>query len=322
MTCCVIFGGSGFVGTHLARRLLATDRFSSIHLADIRDSSLMGQARVTFSRTDVRDGIPVDITSQAPEWIFNLAAIHREPGHSPSEYFATNLAGASNVCDYAERVGCQNIYFTSSISVYGPTLKPTAETSPIRPITAYGASKYPAELINQCWFVKGRGRRLIICRPGVVYGPGDPGNILRMIQALKRGYFAIPGSGSIVKSYGYVYGLLDSIEFTMAAEDALIRYNYVEHPSEPLNTIVQEAKSFLSSGAPVFRIPLGVLLPIARITSAVLGGGSPIHPDRVKKAATPTHIVPGWLVDRGFQFNYPFSESLKHWGQIAPEDFR
>jgi len=40
--------------------------------------------------------------------------------------------------------------------------------------------------------------------------PGDPGNILRMIRAIKRGYFIFPGSRTVRKSYGYIEGLLDS----------------------------------------------------------------------------------------------------------------
>ncbi len=42
---------------------------------------------------------------------------------------------------------------------------------------------------------------------------------------------------------------------------------------------------------------------------------------RVKKAATPTHIIPQALIDNGFQFKYAFEKSLHHWQSISPEDF-
>ena len=200
MAACVIFGGAGYIGTHLAEHFLSTGRFDRVHLADIRQP-IRTIEKASASITDVRQLIPSTLISEPPSWIFNLAAVHREPGHEAHEYFDTNLPGARNVCAYAEKVGCQNIYFTSSISVYGPTTGPTAEDSRICPITPYGGSKYPAELIHEAWLAGHGRRRLVICRPGVVYGPGDPGNILRMIKTIKRGYFAYPGSPRIHKSY-------------------------------------------------------------------------------------------------------------------------
>ena len=158
---CVIFGGSGYIGGRLAYHLLMHGRFSWVHLADI-----------TYAAIDVRKAIPVDLTSEPPQWIFNLAAVHREPGHADQEYFDTNLSGAENVCGYASVTRCRNVYFTSSISVYGPTQGATSEASAIRPNSPYGGSKLPAEWIHRAWREGCSERRLIICRPGVVYGPG------------------------------------------------------------------------------------------------------------------------------------------------------
>ncbi|PKK83750.1 MAG: NAD(P)-dependent oxidoreductase [candidate division Zixibacteria bacterium HGW-Zixibacteria-1] len=321
MRSCVIFGGAGFVGTHLAQHLLKTQRFDHVHLADIRPSILAGQPGISTSFTDVRKSIPVELINFRPEWIFNLAAVHREPGHIREEYFETNLKGAHNVCAYADAVGCDSIYFTSSISVYGPTTGPTDEFSPIQPSTPYGGSKYPAELIHEMWQRAYPHRRLIISRPGVLYGPGDPGNIMRMIRAIKKGYFAFPGSPGIYKSYGYIYGFLDSIDFTMGINRDFFCYNYVETPTQPLAEVVDVIKRFNGTNALVLPIPLWILLPVSKTIQKILGFRNPIHPVRVKKAATPTHIIPGALMEKGFYFRYTFESSLHHWHKVAPEDF-
>jgi hypothetical protein len=102
----------------------------------------------------------------------------------------------------------------------------------------------------------------------------------------------------------------------------LIVYNYVESPTVPLSELVDAIKAHFGSRAPVFSIPLALLVPVAGITTALLGSKSPIHPARVRKAAMSTHIVPAWLQDARFPFRYSFDESLRHWSKLSPEDFR
>jgi nucleoside-diphosphate-sugar epimerase len=317
----VIFGGSGFVGQHLSKFLLNKDPDCKIFIADIRQTSFQHE-KLKFFQLDVRNPVSGELLNKKPDWIFNFAAIHREPGHSANEYFETNLKGAENICRYAEEVDCKNIYFTSSISVYGPVDKPTDESALPQPITPYGGSKYPAELIHQGWFQKEKGRRLIISRPGVIYGPGDPGNILRMINAIKKGYFFFPGNRNIHKSYAYIYGLLNSIWFTLNCNESLIIYNYVEYPTETIDELAKHIKKFFNLNSPIFSLPTSVLVPVAQFLTIALGNKNPIHPVRVVKAGRPTHIVPQTLLDMGFNFSFDFYSSLDHWNSKAPEDFK
>jgi nucleoside-diphosphate-sugar epimerase len=321
MSTYVIFGGSGYLGTHLAQHLLEHDASARVHIADIRPSPLQKEPRVSVSQTDVRDQIPSGLTPQSPAWIFNLAAVHREPGHKASEYFATNLPGAENVCRYAGAVGCSKLFFSSSISVYGLVERPADEQAPISPNSAYGASKYAAEWVHRVWLAGGRDRRLVVCRPGVIFGPADPGNVLRMIRAVKHGYFVFPGRRDIYKSYAYIYGLLDSIDFVMRRTDPFILYNYVDQPNEQLGEIVRRVKAFVGRNTPILGIPSPFLLPLAHLMSTTLGVRTVIHPTRVRKAAMSTHIVPGWLLAAGFHFRYPFDVALHHWVQASPADF-
>jgi nucleoside-diphosphate-sugar epimerase len=322
MTNAIIFGGAGYIGRNLAKRLAAAKRFDRIILADIRRAESPLPPQVEFQVCDVRKPILPQLGDAKPDWIFNFAAVHREPGHEPAEYFDTNLPGARNVCAFAGETGCANLLFTSSISVYGPTTGATAETSPTYPRTPYGISKLCAELIHEGWLRAGDHRRLIVCRPGVIYGPEDPGNILRMIRAVQGGYFFFPGTTDLRKSYGYIEGLLDSFEFAMARSDSHLLFNYVETETETIGNLVQIIRQQLGCSSPVISIPLWLLQPLATGMQSLTKGRSPIHPDRVRKAATPTHIVPQRLRELGFKFNYDFRSSLDHWRSVSPQDFR
>lgn len=318
----VIFGGTGFVGIHLTKILLEKNQKAKIYLCDLNPLNDDLGDNVIFVLQDVR--VPINnpiLDSINPFWIFNFAAIHREPGHEAIEYFETNILGAKNVCEYAEKVGCKNLFFTSSIAVYGPCLTPTDESKLPQPITPYGGSKYPAELIHQNWLVKNSERRLIITRPGVIYGPGDPGNIMRMIKGIDKGYFFFPGRKDIHKSYAYIYGFLDSIFFTMNKPDSLIIYNYVESPTETIGEIAEISKKFLGRKTPIMSLPQWFLSPVAKLMQLFLGSKNPIHPVRVKKASLPTNITPQYLIDNNFEFKYSFGNSLIHWKEIKPDDF-
>src|SRR5882724_11274223 len=126
----VIFGGTGFIGTHLSQFLLGDPAVQEIVLADLsppRNESYtvalqdaLASGRVRYLNCDVRQPLPLHALPHA-DVIFNLAAVHREPGHLPAEYYETNLQGAEHVCAYAAATGCTRIVFTSSISPYGPT---------------------------------------------------------------------------------------------------------------------------------------------------------------------------------------------------------
>lgn len=329
MKICIIFGGSGYIGSKIVERFLESRRFDKIIQVDIQEPTIPFED-VDFIKADVRESLltlPIskDNIDLENSWIFNLAAIHREPGHEQQEYFDTNIKGAEHVTEFADKIGIKNIFFTSSIAPYGRSLEERTEKSMLYSETPYGISKGYAEKIHQIWQTK-EDKRLIICRPSVIYGPGDPGNILRMIKAIKSGMFFYPGNPNIIKGYGYIYGLLDSIEFTcFEKNEKFITYNYAENPIVPMKELGKIIQDVLEIKKTIPTIPMSALVVIASILQIIgkpFGKFSSIHPVRVKKAGFPTNVKPQYLIDNGFEFKYGFEKSLKHWISISPKDFQ
>lgn len=322
-----VFGGSGFIGRFLIRDLLEKRLFDAVYNLDIRAPGLP-QAGETHVPCDVRKPIAFDPGPLDPAgtWIFNLAAVCREPGFEPHEYFDVNVGDAETVTAFAALRGVRNIFFTSTMSSYGRMLKPTPEDAPQYPETPYGVSKTIAERIHRVWLAADASRRLVICRPGVIFGPGDKENIPRMLRAVRKGYFLFPGSTDIVKGYGYVIGLVESIHFVIARrEGPLTIYNYAERDCLPLGGMVKTMAAFFGRKTVTIRIPMGLLVAASYgflLLGRVTGKRYAIHPVRVRKVGFPTNLKPQYLIDAGFPFKYSLDKALEHWKSEAPGDFR
>lgn len=332
MKLAIIFGGAGYIGSFLIQRFRAVHCFDKIIVCDLNPPGKYfeqdNSGLVRYFTGDVRNEIELELPAGMEgeqSWIFNFAAVHREPGHSFREYFDTNIPGARNVCHYAVQNGIRNIFFTSSIAPYGKSLHERDEQSGLYPETAYGISKALAEEIHRTWLAGDPQRRLVIVRPSVIFGPRDPGNVYRMIGSLKKGTFILPDGGRVIKAYGYVIGLIDSMLFVMGKKEQIIVYNYAENPLVDLREMTKIVKEEFGYGHWVPGISVSILSVLAFFIqkfSKIIGKDSDIHPVRVQKAGFPTNIKPGYLMDNNFEFKYHFAAALKHWKETSPGDFQ
>jgi nucleoside-diphosphate-sugar epimerase len=341
----VIFGGTGCIGTHLALHLLQNGLAEDITLADIRPlrgdsyteplrqaiaNGKGGPARIRYVECDVRrplcgcGGLPTEA-----DLIVNLAAVHREPGHQPNEYYETNIPGAENVCAYAVRAGCGKIVFTSSISPYGSSDAARDEDSLPVPETPYGGSKLVAEKIHMAWQAGDSGRRLIVLRPGVVFGPGEHANVARLARSLANGYFVYAGNRKVRKAGVYVKELCRVFEFAFNYQEAngepVLLWNVSMDPPPTVEDYVNSICATTGFRLPRLSIPARLLVggsyPLAACAQ-FFGRNSSINPVRMKKLSQPTHIDPRRLREAGYNFRYTMEQAIADWKQDAPEDFR
>ena len=183
----LITGGAGFIGLHLAKRLLdkgyqvdLLDNFSrAVDDKDLKDTLL--HDKVNFYNINLLDSTQLDALGNDYDFIFHLAAIIgvTHVMEYPYEVLYNNIGMLGNMIDFARRQDkLSRFLFASTSEVYAGTLKhfdltmPTPEATPLAitnlsyPRTSYMLSKIYGEALCQQ-----SGLPFTVFRPHNIYGP-------------------------------------------------------------------------------------------------------------------------------------------------------
>jgi nucleoside-diphosphate-sugar epimerase len=315
----IVFGGAGFIGCHLLKRLAAGRRYDSLCSVDIAKPRFIVEG-VDYITHDIREPIPRELCGEGIFDIYNFAAVHTTPGHEDWEYFWTNVHGATHVCRFANDVGAERILFTSTMMVYGPTEAPKDEDALLEPVNAYGRSKILAEGIHRLWQSEEPGaRRLTIVRPGVIYGLAEHGNFTRLSRALKGRRFVYPGRSDTIKACGYVEDLVTSMLLMQERNEGTSLYNFC-HPQRYTSADICSTFSRVAGyPAPPFVVPFWLLGLVAFGFEVLSGLGlkTDINRARIRKLYQSTNMIPKRLPEAGFKYQYDLNAGLSEWKNMS-----
>ncbi|MEO1114009.1 MAG: UDP-glucuronic acid decarboxylase family protein [Pseudomonadota bacterium] len=232
----LVTGGAGFLGSHLCRRLLgegykvicldnfSTGRFENVSdLTDCQNFSLIVQD-IETPLSGIRENL---------DEIYNLACPASPPHYQldPVRTMKTNVLGAINVLDLAERTGA-TAFQASTSEVYGdPLVHPQPESycgnvNPTGPRACYDEGKRAAETLFFD-YARTRSVPIKVVRIFNTYGPNmrpDDGRVVSnfIIQALRGEDITIYGSGRQTRSFCYVDDLIEGFRRHMQTpENAL-----------------------------------------------------------------------------------------------------
>ena len=194
----LVTGGAGFIGSHIAARLLAEghevvvyDNFTTGREANL--APLGGAAEVVHA--DVRDAPRLEWHMAGCEVVFHQAAIVSVPYsiEQPQESHDVNIQGTLNVLQAARRVGTRRVVFASSAAVYGEEPgQPKHEGLVPSPISPYGLEKLAGEHYLAVW-ARLFGVETVALRYFNVFGPRQDrrspysGVISIFVDRLRRG---------------------------------------------------------------------------------------------------------------------------------------
>jgi UDP-glucose 4-epimerase len=218
----LITGGAGFIGSHLADKLLeggwqvtaadTTDRGTLDHI----DSDRFG-----FVRCDIRNTKDLIEISKGTDHVFHLAANSdiRSGEKGPEADINGTLFTTMSVLDAMVANKIDKIFFSSTSAVYGEKRVPLSEdTGDLRPISYYGACKLASEALIHAYSHMNSLNALIFRFPNVVGPRLTHGVIFDFVKKLKADptELEILGNGKQRKQYIHVHDLVDGISMLSA----------------------------------------------------------------------------------------------------------
>lgn len=210
----LITGGAGFIGSHLADRLIA-EGYKVVavdNLSSGKKSNL--HKKVKFYRLDVeKPGLELVFKKERPDYVSHHAAqtAVRRSITDPLFDAKINVLGTLNVLQNCVKYGVKKVIFASSGgAVYGEQKDfPASETHELNPLSPYGISKSIGEQYLR-YFERAHGLAYAALRYANVYGPrqdpfGEAGVIAIFIQKMLKGSQpVINGDGRQTRDFIYV----------------------------------------------------------------------------------------------------------------------
>jgi UDP-glucuronate 4-epimerase len=270
----LVTGGAGFIGSHVAERLLdlghsvwVLDDLNDFYEPRIKQANLASlQAKAlpfTFVVGDLTERAALDelFGSVRFDQVIHLAARAgvRPSLQQPALYQRVNVEGTVNLLEAARERGVRKITIASSSSVYGVNSKvPFSETDPIvSAISPYAASKLACEALGHVYHHI-YGMDIAMLRFFTVYGPRQRPDLAihKFAQLIDTGRpIPVFGDGSTARDYTYVTDTVDGVIACTEREFGFDIFNLGESQTVTLARLIELLEQHLGRKAVIDRQP-------------------------------------------------------------------
>src|SRR5688572_3044196 len=260
MSSCLVLGGAGFIGSHLAEALAQEG-----HRVKLFDRPHVDRLPL-FARQhgfEVFTGDFLNPQALAPalrgtEVVYHLVSttLPKTSNDNPLYDIESNVLGSLRLLALCREHGVRKVVFVSSGgTVYGlPRAVPLDESHPTEPICSYGIHKLAVEKYLHLAH-RLHGLDYCILRPANLYGPRQRLDIAQgavgvfLDRALRDQPIQIWGDGSVVRDYVYVSDAVEAIVKTAGFEGEPRIFNLGSGVGASLNQLIGEIRNLL--GRPV-----------------------------------------------------------------------
>jgi dihydroflavonol-4-reductase len=271
---CFVTGATGFLGSHVARQLLAAG--AELRLLMRPTSRLDNIADLPAERVvgDLRDAESLRKGMSDCEYVFHVAADYRLWARNGQELYESNVDGTKNILQAARGSGVRRVIYTSSVATmgFGNNGHLTDEQSPVNldnMIGDYKRSKFMAErLVVEAGLA---GQNVVMVNPTTPIGerdikPTPTGQIV--VDFLKKKFPAYVDTGlNLVDVVDCADGHLLAMEKARPGERYILGSENLT-----LKQILDKLGDITGLPSPNIKVPYGVALAAGAWGSVVVGG--------------------------------------------------
>ncbi len=200
----LITGAGGFLGSYIARDLLATGKYEifSFSRGLYPELSTMGVKQIQGNLKNASD---VELATKGIDAVIHTAS-KVGMGGNLKEFFSTNVLGTRNIINACLKNKVPKCVYTSTPSVaFGhDNLCGVGEETPYPPsyLSYYAATKSQAE--QEMLMANSPDFSTVAIRPHLIFGPGDKNLVPRVVKASRSGRLKIIGTGENLVDVSYV----------------------------------------------------------------------------------------------------------------------
>ncbi len=287
----LVTGASGFIGQHLINRLEGLGFKINALVRNNKNYNITGN--VNIFEGDIFDTDVLEKAVDNVEVVFHLVAKTHDLSNidNAKEYFMINVEGTRNLLNTCINTNIKHFVYLSSVKAMAEESEETLdESNNPNPSTIYGESKLVAERLVVDYGDK-YGFKTTVLRLPLVYGPGNKGNVYKMIQAIDNGRFVMIGKGHNKRSMVYVGNVVDA---GIAVIDRKVMGTNVYIVTDGVDYTVRDLYKTIVTGlgkTPFsFYIPMGiakVVAVIGDIGSKIIRKPLPFDSDVLRKLSRP-----------------------------------
>lgn len=169
----LVTGASGFLGSHIAERLVNEGHDVRLLLRPTSSRRFLTAFSYDTAIGDVTDAVALPAAVEGVDSVVHTAGLVK--ARNEADFMAVNATGTANLISAVERAvpDLKRFVYVSSLAAHGPSEdgSPRPVDAPAKPVSAYGRSKLAGErLVRESTLAA----RAVIFRPPVIYGPRDP----------------------------------------------------------------------------------------------------------------------------------------------------